>query len=833
MVPFTALSARQEGLESALDRLPDWVDGRTAEAGCDTPRLAPFLRWVRGPDSTAARGRLPEAFERQMRRVWVDKVLLTVPTLTGFRGDDHRALLERFRALDRAWLEGNRRRLLDRLAAKRPAADAGLLGGTKLGLLKAEMRRKRGHMPLRRLFEKAGDVVQAITPCFMMSPISVAQYLAPGALPFDVVIFDEASQVEPADAYGAIARGRQVLLVGDERQLPPTTFFQRIEAGEARADASDDGAAAGDLESILGLAIARLPDRCRGSLRWHYRSRDESLIAFSNREFYERGLVTFPGPRAERGDLGIAFHPVASGGYRRGTGQFDPVEARAVAEAVLAHAREASNAEPGTRRSLGVGAFSVAQQRAIEDEVEALRRADPEGPAEAFFDPATDEPFFVKNLETIQGDERDVILLSVGYGRDASGRLTMNFGPLNQVEGWRRLNVLVTRARRRCVLFSTLRAGDVTITDASPRGVRALRDYLDYAERGRFPDVEEPVARSAASGVEADLSAALLDRGYAVHARVGTGSTWVDLAVVHPDVPGSYLLGIEVDGAQWNGAATVRDRDRLRPQVLLGMGWALERVHAVDWVRRRASVLDRLVGRIEALRKAGAPASPAPTRAGGPAPAAPGIDARGGAPAIRVRDDAVNEAAPPSVPTGFVAYVRARGRRLGTAEQLAGAAVAQTAPVVAEMVKGEGPIHVEEALRAFLERWEARATARPREAFERALAGATASGDVVRRGDFLWPPGLTRPPVRWRGDEACPVTAAERIAMEELEEAIRITLASEFGATEEGLVTATCRRLGFRRTVAGPRTAVTSALSTLLSRGEVTKDREGFLVLRG
>ena len=817
-VSFDALEARQRGLLDAFDRLQDHVDARVAQARLRTPRLAPFLAWASSPEASTASGRRAAALERQFERLWVDRALRARESLAAVSGDDLPALLDRFRRADVAWTLGTRTRLAALLASRRPAPEAGSLRETKLGLLKAEMRRKRGHLPLRRLFERAGEVVQAIAPCFMMSPISVAQYLAPGALTFDLVVFDEASQVEPADAYGAVARGRQLVLVGDENQLPPTSFFQRLEAASA---AGSEEAAAGDLESVLTLGLTRLPERSRGALRWHYRSRDDSLIAFSNRAFYDGRLVTFPGPRTGRGEVGLSSRFVEGAVYRRGAGQDNPREARAVAEAVLAHAAREAARPPGERSSLGVGAFSVAQQTAIEDAIEVLRREAPQGPAEAFFDPEAEEPFFVKNLETIQGDERDVIFLSVGYGRDEAGKLTQNFGPLNQDGGWRRLNVLATRARSRCVLFHSFRASDLSLPEGAPRGVVALKDLLTYAEaRGTTPAAElSSPAAAGEEGLEGDVAAALRARGHRVATHVGSSASCVDLAVLHPDDPTRYVLGVEVDGERWRDGATVRDRDRLWPEVLGRMGWALDRVSAADWWRRPEAVTERLSARLEGLRRDGPAGPAAEPSAVPPTPAAP-------AAAVGRAAGIVAESSAPLLPAGLVPYRRTTPLRPGRVETLLAARPERAAQEILSIVREEGPVHVDEALRVLAARYDARATARPREAFDRGLERAVAAGDVVRRGDFLWPKGLAESAVRWRG-EGCPVTDPALIAAEELEAAVRATLVAEFGGPADAVIASTARRLGWSRTGPAVRSALASALEALLVRGDAVRDAQG------
>ncbi|MCC7137153.1 MAG: DUF4011 domain-containing protein [Planctomycetes bacterium] len=837
-----ALAARHAGLASDLDALHDAAAYVAARRRAEALGLSAFVAWSEGPAGTAARGRMAVAFEAQARRLALEAALGADEALRGFRGDDVEDVARRFAQADRAFLAANRARVVERCLSRRPAADAGASRETKLGLLRAQMRLKRGHLPLRRLLERAGDVVQSVTPCFLMSPGSVAHYLAPGAVAFDLVVFDEASQVEPADALGAVARARQLVLFGDERQLPPTPFFARTEAAE---EGARDEVASADLESVLGLAIVRLPATHRAPLRWHYRSRDPSLVEFSNRRFYDASLVTFPGPRVGRHDLGVFLRPVPSATYRRGAGQSNPEEARAVAAAVMAHAR--AFAQGGGGPSLGVGAFSVAQQRAIEDELERLRREDPGSPAEAFFDEGRDEPFFVKNLETIQGDERDVILLSVGYGRDEAGRLTMNFGPLNQENGWRRLNVLVTRARARCEVFSSLRAEDLRVEPTSPRGVAALRDYLAYADRGGFDDAATEAARDAAAPFEAAVAAALRARGHVVHTGVGEGPWTVDLGVVDPDDPRRFLLGIESDGGAWRRGATVRDRDRLRGEVLARMGWRLAHVWSADWARRPKAAVDRLVALVDEARRAPRATTTPPTPAASPAPAsaaspvaappsppAPTVAAEPVAPyGVATRRPAVPEASraatpPPGTGDAFVPYPRRDARPWGAPDALTNARPDRVAGWVAAIVEREGPVHLEEALRVLAASFGTRASPRAREAFAAGLLHATQGGRVERRGDFLWRAGATSPEVR-RRDADCPVTDPDLVAPEEWEAATARTLALEFGASREGLVAATVRRLGYERTGPRLRAAVEASIDRLLATGTIVRDARGDL----
>ena len=463
--------------------------------------------------------------------------------------------------------------------------------------MRREFEKKRRHLPIRKLMTEAGNAILQIKPGFMMSPLSIAKFIPPGSVRFDLVIFDEASQVRPVDALGALLRAGQAVVVGDTQQLPPTSFFDRM----AEDGDDPDTTATADLESILGMFRAcGAPERM---LRWHYRSRHESLIAVSNHKFYDNRLVLFPSPDAQREETGLHFHHNAGTCYEPGSRKaFNAGEAAIVADAVMEHARLRPEL------TLGVAAFSLSQARRVEDEVELRRRADPS--TEPFFADHPEEPFFVKNLENVQGDERDVMLVSVGYGRTEGGFMPMNFGPLNQEGGERRLNVLITRARRRLKVHSNFVADDLDLARTNARGVAALKTFLRYAQTGIL-DVPKPSGRDADSPFEEAVAEDLRALGHTIEHQIGSAGFFIDLAVVDPRQPGRYLLGIECDGATYHSARSARDRDRLRQQVLQGLGWTIHRIWSTDWFTHRQREIDRVD---EAIRRAGTsgPRPPAP-----------------------------------------------------------------------------------------------------------------------------------------------------------------------------------------------------------------------------
>lgn len=434
-------------------------------------------------------------------------------------------------------------------------------------------------------------ILTKLIPYLPMDSLFIAQYLAADATAFDIVVFDEASQIPVWDAIGAIARGRQVVMVGDPKQLPPTSFFDRAESD------LDDEDVEGDLESILDECLgANLPTL---NLSWHYRSRHESLIAFSNHRYYGGGLVTFPSPVTE--DRAVSFHYV-NGKYEKGGARINQPEAKALVADLVGRLKSPGFRESGS--TLGVVTFNTEQQALIEDLLDAERRADPS--IEPYFAEMELEPVFVKNLESVQGDERDIMYFSITYGPDLHGAVSMNFGPMNRDGGERRLNVAITRARHELRVFSSLKAEQMDLARTQASGVRDLKHFLEFAERG--PRALAEASHGSRGGFDSPfeeaVAAALVRKGWNLHTQVGVSAFRVDLAVVHPDAPGAYLTGIECDGATYHRSATARDRDKLREQVLRGLGWEILRIWSTDWWIDPEGTLEKLGGRLQSLLEA-------------------------------------------------------------------------------------------------------------------------------------------------------------------------------------------------------------------------------------
>jgi very-short-patch-repair endonuclease len=583
-VPVEGLLARLRSWREHPESLSKWVGYQMRRRRLEKSGLGAIVSGI--GEGRIAPTAAVDQFQVAYYQTLIRAVFRNHRDLAEFDGRSYEQWIEEFCSLDRRRIEMARGEVV---TAHYDAIPRHAAGG-EMAVLRREFEKKRKHKPIRQLIKEAGTAILSVKPVFMMSPISVSQYLEPGSVSFDLLLIDEASQVSPVDALGAMARAAQVVVVGDDKQLPPTRFFSKmLDEDETQGDGDDLNA--GDLESILGLCVAQ--GMSQRMLRWHYRSRHHSLIAVSNREFYDSRLFVVPSPTTITAMHGLHFRLVKGGVFDRGGTATNRVEARAVAEAVVEYARR------HPKQSLGVGAFSVAQRDAIRDELEVLQREHVD--LAPFFSTGRPEPFFVKNLENIQGDERDVIFISVGYARDSSGYMSMNFGPLSSQGGERRLNVLISRARERCEVFASITADDIDLQRAKSRGAAAFKIFLRFAATGVL-DAQVPTGGDHDSDFERQVDVALQRLGYEVHRQVGTAGFIIDLAVVDPVKPGRYLLGIECDGATYHSSRSARDRDRLRETVLKDRGWKLHRVWSTDWFHRPDEQVRKVVAAIEKAR---------------------------------------------------------------------------------------------------------------------------------------------------------------------------------------------------------------------------------------
>ena len=547
-------------------------------------------------------------------------------------------------------------------------------------------------------------------------------------------------------------------------------------------------------------------------LNWHYRSKHQSLIAVSNKQFYDNRLFIVPSPYDAVAGMGLKFHYLPDAHYDRGNTRTNPKEARIVAEAVIRHAREAPD------RTLGVATFSVAQRQAVQNELELLRKENPD--TEEFFSRGTGEPFFVKNLENIQGDERDVIFISLGYGRTKEGFLSMSFGPLNSDGGERRLNVLISRAKLRCEVFASITGDDVDLSRSKGRGVAALKMFLSFAQTGKLGLAEE-TGRDADSIFEEQVAAHLTAQGYDVKTQIGTAGFFVDLAVSDPEKPGRFVLGIECDGAQYHSSRSARDRDRLRQYVLEAHGWVLHRIWSTDWFLRPDEETAKVVQAIEAAK---ARWRETDERAADSASAVP----------IRFTS---HEEAEVEVVTAVVGTEKAETPPYEEAKLSVRRQVDPHETPVSEMMKHvvgvvtvEGPIHESEIVVRIRSAWGlARAGNRIRDAVKAATKAAKRKGDIAG-GPFYVVPGQTVV-VRSRGDvESQTLRRPEILPPEEVMAAIVQVVDENYGAERDQLVQAVARLFGFGSTSSQLREVVEEALAELLESGSLRLD--GPLVTR-
>ncbi len=586
-IPLVQMRAIIDYFKQNIDFLESWLAYRKVYRELRDMGLSDFLlRVVDNRDVDASD--YVSVFNKRFYSIWLDYAKGSLPCISSISKIELDALLDEFQSLDTKQFAIAQARIREILSEKLPNVNVVASANDQLGILKRENNKQRRQMPIRKLFNCIPELVLRLKPCLMMSPLSVSLFLENPGFIFDVVIFDEASQVKPENAIGSIIRGNQVIVTGDSRQLPPTNFFQTTLSDDDLYDIEDDYE--DDLaleESILDACVRVLPER---SLKWHYRSRDEQLIAFSNTKIYNSSLTTFPSAIEHEDDMGVEFVYVPNGIYDRGGKKNNLKEAEKVADLVFDHFKK----HPG--RSLGVIANSDSQARTIEDIINRRRAQRPN--YERFFSEEREEPFFVKSLESVQGDERDTVIFSIGYGKDASGRMVQNFGPINKDGGERRLNVAVTRAKFNFKLVSSIGADAIEVTESTKAGPKTLKAYIDYAQRGikaLSSELEEGKGLQFDSPFEESVYNFLTENGYQVTTQVGCAGYRIDMGIKDPENPGRYVLAVECDGAAYHSSHYARERDRLRQQILEGMGWHFHRIWSTEWIQSTAVAKESLL----------------------------------------------------------------------------------------------------------------------------------------------------------------------------------------------------------------------------------------------
>jgi very-short-patch-repair endonuclease len=525
-----------------------------------------------------SKSRVAEIFSYNFHRQWLQEKNESSSILNSTTGLQLNNLDANYKKIDNKYRASTEKALTGKISTNKPKMGNFILPDSPVGLIIKENKKSRRHLPIRKFLDSVSSVAKSLKPCYLMSPMSVSQYL-PVSPDFDIVIFDEASQIPPWDAMGALARGKQAIIVGDTKQLPPTAFFSM--------KSEDDSDEKIDCESVLEMFGSIYPEML---LKWHYRSRSESLISFSNYHIYDNRLHTFPSSHTDDNKVSLEIVKGKNAYYDKGKTKTNAGEANAVVEEIFSRLKERDCAG-----SLGVVTFSSVQANLISDLIDARLQKEPK--FENFFDATNPEYIFVKNLENVQGDERDVILFSVGYGKDVNGKISRNFGPLNNSGGERRLNVAVTRARDEVKIFSNFHPRELDVSTSGSEGLRLLKEYLLYAQDGHSSLYRQQSVNDTDefdSPFEKEVAEELRKKGWKVLTQIGVGGYRVDLGVVHPDYPGQFLAGIECDGARYHSAKSARDRDILRQMVLEGLGWKILRIWSTDWWYDSRKCIDNL-----------------------------------------------------------------------------------------------------------------------------------------------------------------------------------------------------------------------------------------------
>lgn len=800
---FDALAERVGKCDTNLEQLEEWIDYQSVCRECEKAGLSEFIDLV--TEQNIASCDIIPVYKKRFYRLWLDAVMPNYASLRNFRHRDQEHMIKEFAELDQLQFEIARLRIKGQLINSLPSFNHFTKGVDEISVLKRELKKQRKIMPIRRLFKEIPNLLLALKPCLMMSPLSVSLFLEADTYNFDLVIFDEASQVFTENAIGAISRGKQVIIAGDSKQLPPTNFFQSTVV-EGDYDSNDtEGDDEEDLnvyESILDEANM-LPEK---TLLWHYRSRHESLITFSNAKIYKNRLITFPSSTESIPGNGVEYIHVPNGFYDRGGRKGNVEEAKKVAELVFEHF------DKNPKRSLGVITFGEVQQNAIDAQLRAMRIEDQS--KESFFSEDREESFFIKSLENVQGDERDTIIFSIGYAKDINGVFRNQFGPLGKSGGERRLNVAITRAKYNVKLVGSILPTDINVEKIKSEGPKLLRSYIDYAINGakilNIETVESDMVEHDSPFEEAVYN--FLERkGYKLATQVGCSGYRIDMAVKHPTMSGIFVIGIECDGAAYHSARTARERDRLRQNVLESMGWKLYRIWSTDWIKDPVSEGERLLKAVDdAIRMYEIENSS--SNRGNMNDNLSAIEAE----YIQIenagnKDSVSSYGFAPIASYNFNDLPRKNG-------------FLDIRDCIRRVVENEYPIHFDQICQklAYLYGNE-KVTVKIRREVNWGLERM--KGEIVRKEDFLFPYSYTTIPVRMPNNRQI-----QYISKDELAAAMMLILKQCIGTTRQALIDETARAYGFMRT--GPKiaAAMDSAYEVLISSGKV-EEMEGKIKL--
>ncbi|MEX2159914.1 MAG: DUF3320 domain-containing protein [Dehalococcoidia bacterium] len=773
---------------------------------------------------------VPKVVQRRVIGSWLDTIYANEPALSTFSSREFDHVRSEFTKLDQSLPNAAAQRVRDVCFAQYPSREIAGLRGGEYATLQRQLSRKRGQLSVRRLVESIPHLVQALKPVFLMSPLAVSKFLsrdssALESISFDVVVFDEASQVFPEDAVPAIDRGNQTIVVGDENQLPPTNFFRRARAGDTDdyAEDEEDGDYFKGVPSIL--AAAKGAQVGEAYLGVHYRSRHESLIRFSNHWIYkDRPMLVFPSPAVQESGLGIVdtYLPDA---------RYDPSSRTNKGEAertvdVLFHLLRTCPLD----ESVGIVALSRTQSDCIQQMIDNRRLL--ESDVEERFASGR-EPVFVKNLETVQGDERDHIILSIGYGPTVGSGATPNrFGPINAEGGRRRLNVAITRARKSMTVVHSLHP---TAIDAESDGARLLRRFLEYVAdpvRSIEAEVTLDPAAEVESPFEAAVEAALIRRGYRVSRQIGVSGYRIDLGILSEDGT-RYDLGIECDGATYHSAPAARDRDWLRQSVLEGLGWRIHRVWSTSWIRNLEAELEDIDKAITRARAAARISKVPPAQPPRTEQAVDDADQKGDSPNGGERSPTVEPIKPvdtPEPPELFRPYVEAELDAIAVGAEVQYEVTPVLTRLIRRVVEQEGPVHVDVVVARLRDRYGlGRAGHIVRNRVEEAISDAvsrdhvawipTESGDAER--SFL---AITGADIEPRRPSASSMPrAVEHISLPELQAGVKVVLPAMFSGSREAVIVEVARQFGYQRTGSDIWSRIDAAISQILARHEIVE----------
>lgn len=798
---ISRIAARVYDCRNNLSLLDQWNDLRSIMDDCEKEHLDDYLKQVLSGNIT--KEHIVEAFKKRFFRLWIDGVVPNLPEVRDFNETKQDGYIRDFRRLDKEQFAIAQKAVKVRLINNLP--DLNTFSNGQVNILKRELAKQRRLLPVRKLFGMIPNLIMTLKPCLMMSPLSVSQYLEADNYKFDTVIFDEASQVKTENALGAIYRGKQVIIAGDSKQLPPTSFFDSASVMDFDSD-EDDENDPGILDTSLLEESLYLPSR---ELLWHYRSRHEHLIAFSNTKIYRNRLVSFPSNRERSSGWGVEYVHVENGVYNgKGNPKGNIEEAKRVTDEVFRHFRE------HPERTLGVVAFGTVQEEAIENQINIRRQREPQ--YEEFFREDLTEPFFVKSLENVQGDERDTIIFSIGYAKDKAGIMRMNFGPLSKAGGERRLNVAITRAKYNVKLVGSILPTDILIERISEDGPKLLRKYIEYAINGPEVLEQETSAENDEwfdSPFEESVHSFLTAKGYKVDTQVGCSGYRIDMAVKHPKLSGIYVLGIECDGAMYHSSKTARERDRLRQSLLESMGWKLYRIWSTDWIKDMVNEKRRL---LEAVQSAidGYVEDEKP---------APKTEERKN---LSNGDDYISMSKREATADLFCEYEKGEVEAFRDIEFLSYGRIENG---IINVVRKEGPVHREVIFRRFSEakrRGQPDRLVRLSTTDKRVINSAIyrLRSQFVQSEDFFSYPEQKMSRPRVSGDRAI-----SEIAPVELELAVMTVLKNSVGVSREDLIRTTAQIFGYERFGANIREVLERVYNRLKASGRL-KEVDGVVL---